>query len=111
MTVIECATIGYAPNSGSLIVARGEQTGKIGYRPMDDEDEDVADPLGDPIYSEQVVTLPEPMTPTEFDEYLPNHLGIASEEPVTAAVLEVAEEKDVDTTGWEWTDEDGEVAR
>lgn len=93
MTIIKYATIGFSRLTETLSVFRGKKTGKIGHRPPKDEDHGHFD---DPIYCERVVELPESMTPTEYDEYINENYGVPADDPITKAVLDVAEEKGVD---------------
>lgn len=95
MTIIKYATIGHARTSDTLVVRRGKESGLIAYRPPEDEDATV---FSDPIYAERVVELPEPMTPTEYDEYLETALlELDGDEPISTAYLEVASERGIES--------------
>lgn len=104
MTIIKYATIGHARTSDSIMLIRGKKTGQVGFRPSEDSD----DIFGDPIYAEQVVELPEPMNPTEYDEFVEETLSGDEDHPIRSAMREVAEEKGVDTSEWSWGDEESD---
>ena len=90
MTLVKYATIGHARNSDSLILIRGKKTGQVGFRP----DEDTI--FGDPIYSERVVQLPEQMSPTDYEEYVEETVGHDRDDPVTRAMVDVADDLGID---------------
>ena len=97
MTQIKYATTGHSRGSNNITVVRGKKTERIGFREPDDgSDRDV---FGDPIYSEEVVALPEPMSPGEFDAYLKT---LSYDDDIPQAALRVAEEHGIDTDDWEW---------
>jgi hypothetical protein len=92
MTRIKYATIGRARASDSITIFRGKKTGRIGFLPSDDEDESL---FGDAVYAEEVVELPETMTPSEYSEYMEENYPEDAPE-LAQAVIEVAEEHDID---------------
>jgi hypothetical protein len=98
MTRIKYATIGHTRATDNLSIIRGKKTGKIGYAPTDDEDSI----FGNPIFSEQVVELPETMTPTEYSDYVDETVGQDADCPITRAMIEVAKKKGVDYQAWDW---------
>jgi hypothetical protein len=98
MTQIKYATIAHGQGTDQLIICREKKTGQVGYLPANDAD----NPIGIPLHSEVVVELPETLTPTEFDEYVDDKLGQQVGEPITAAMLEVAEEKGIEYESWDW---------
>lgn len=98
MTIIKYATVGFSRTSEKISIHRGNHHAKIGFRPSEGDDLGIFD---DPIFAEKVVELPESMTPTEYDEYMEEG-EVGSGGPITDAILEVAEEKGVDTSDWDW---------
>ena len=97
MTQIKYATIGRSRGSNNITVLRGKKTGQIGFREPDDGSD--RGEFGDPIYSEEVVALPEPMSPSEFDAYLKS---LSYDDVIPQAAIRVAEEHGIDTGDWEW---------
>lgn len=92
MTIIKYATVCFARSSEKVVVARGKESGQVGFRQPEDDDTSIFE---DPLYAEEVVELPEPMTPTEYDEYLTD--GEEMPDTIREAVERVREEKGVET--------------
>jgi len=91
MTVIKYATVCFARSSERVVVARGKKSGQVGFLPPEDGDGSI---FADPLYAEEVVELPEPMTPTEYDEYLKD--GEEMPDKIREVVERVREEKGVE---------------
>jgi len=105
MTIIKYTTVGHARKSNSIMLIRGKKTGQVGFRRNEHSD----DIFGDPIYAEEVVELPEPMNPTEYDEFVEETLSGDESHPIRSTMREVADEKGVDTSEWSWGGEDGDT--
>lgn len=96
MTRIKYATVAHGRGTDRLIVIRGKKEGRVGFLP----DDDVDDPFGIALYAENVIELPRPMSPTEYEEWIEQ--PFAERPKVGKALIDVAREKDISTEKWEW---------
>ena len=89
MTIIKYATVAVGRSSGTILICRGKETGRIGYTGEGPE------VFSDPLWSEEVVDLPEPMTPTEYDEYIEDVFADENkDDPISRAYERVKERTD-----------------
>ena len=96
MTIIKYATVARARTTNRLLLLRGKKTGRCGYRPPD-SDENLGT-FDDPLDSERVVELPEPMSPSEYRDWV-KRLDADSENAVAEAFRAVADEYDGASAG------------